>query len=163
VPYSGYTVLSKFAVPWSVVLRITYISLISLSLNWKFPSFSWMLKCLLAVRSAKFWEEQISPVFKSDTHKLLKCKNIPANELKHKTKVFKILTPKSNKMQKCFKIYYSIFKWSSTSFGRHNAHRQEPKTALAASGFVYVEGCWTCGCCSTNAFKYWLIALETWV
>ena len=30
-------------------------------------------------------------------------------------------------------------------FGRHTAHHQEPKTALAASGFAYVEGCWTCG------------------
>jgi hypothetical protein len=24
------------------------------------------------------------------------------------------------------------------------AHHQEPKTALAASGFAYVVGCWTC-------------------
>jgi len=23
-------------------------------------------------------------------------------------------------------------------------HHQEPKTALAASGFTYVEGCWMC-------------------
>ena len=42
------------------------------------------------------------------------------------------------------KFYYSIFIWSSTCFGRHIAHHQEPKTALAASGFSYVEGCWTC-------------------
>jgi hypothetical protein len=41
-------------------------------------------------------------------------------------------------------IYYSIFMWSSTCFGRHTAHHQEPKTALAASGFSYVEGHWTC-------------------
>jgi len=39
------------------------------------------------------------------------------------------------------KFYYSIFIWSSTCFGRHTAHHQEPKTALAASGFSYVEGC----------------------
>ena len=26
------------------------------------------------------------------------------------------------------------------------AHHQEPKTAIAASGFAYVEGCWTCSC-----------------
>jgi hypothetical protein len=26
------------------------------------------------------------------------------------------------------------------------AHHQEPKTALAASGFACVEGCWTCSC-----------------
>jgi len=42
------------------------------------------------------------------------------------------------------KFYYSIFTWSSTCFGRHTAHQQKPKTSLAASGFSYVEGCWTC-------------------
>jgi hypothetical protein len=42
------------------------------------------------------------------------------------------------------KFYYSIFIWSSTCFGRHTAHHQEPKTAIAASGFSYVEGCWMC-------------------
>jgi hypothetical protein len=52
---------------------------------------------------------------------------------------------KSNKMQKCIKnFYYSIFIWRSTCFGRHTAHHQEPKTALTASGFSCVEGCWTC-------------------
>jgi hypothetical protein len=55
-------------------------------------------------------------------------------------------TEKSNKMQQCIKIYYSIFIWSSTCFGRHTAHHQEPKTAPAASGSAYVEGCWMCGC-----------------
>jgi len=35
--------------------------------------------------------------------------------------------------------FYFIFIWSSTCFGRHTAHNQEPKTALAASGFAYVE------------------------
>jgi len=39
------------------------------------------------------------------------------------------------------KFYYSIFIWSPTCFGWHIAHHQEPKTALAASGFSYVEGC----------------------
>jgi len=33
--------------------------------------------------------------------------------------------------------------WSSTCFGRHTAHHEEPKIALAASGFSYVEGCKT--------------------
>jgi len=33
------------------------------------------------------------------------------------------------------KFYYSIFIWSPTCFGRHTAHHQEPKTALAASGY----------------------------
>ena len=42
--------------------------------------------------------------------------------------------------------FYFIFIWSSTCFGRHTAHHQEPKTALAASGFAYMEGCWTCSC-----------------
>jgi hypothetical protein len=40
------------------------------------------------------------------------------------------------------KIYF-IFIWSSTCFGWHTTHHQEPKTALAASGFACVEGCWT--------------------
>jgi len=42
------------------------------------------------------------------------------------------------------KFYYSVFIWSSTRFGRHITHHQEPKIALAASGFSYVEGCWAC-------------------
>ena len=42
------------------------------------------------------------------------------------------------------KFYYYIFIWSSTCFGRHTAHHQESKTALAASGFSYVEGFWPC-------------------
>jgi len=41
--------------------------------------------------------------------------------------------------------FYFIFILSSTCFGRHTAHHQEPKTTLPASGFAYVEGCWTCG------------------
>jgi hypothetical protein len=44
-------------------------------------------------------------------------------------------------MQQCIKIYYFIFIRSSTCFGRHTARHLEPKTALAASGFAYVEGC----------------------
>jgi len=44
-------------------------------------------------------------------------------------------------------FYYSIFIWSSTCFRQHNAHHQEPKTALAASGFAYVEGCVVGGRC----------------
>ena len=42
------------------------------------------------------------------------------------------------------KFYYSLFIWSSTCFGRHTTHHQEPKSALAASGFSYVQGCWMC-------------------
>ena len=47
---------------------------------------------------------------------------------------------------KVSKFYYSLFIWSSTCFGRHTAHHQEPTTAQAASGFAYVEGCRTCSC-----------------
>jgi len=48
------------------------------------------------------------------------------------------------------KFYYSIFIWNSTCFGRHADHHQEPKTALADSGFSYVEGCWTCSWWNNN-------------
>jgi len=34
--------------------------------------------------------------------------------------------------------------FSYCALGRHTAHHQELKTALATSGFSYVEGCWTC-------------------
>ena len=44
-----------------------------------------------------------------------------------------------------------IFIWSSPCSGRHTAHHQEPKTALAASGFAYVEGCWPCSCWTLTA------------
>jgi hypothetical protein len=47
--------------------------------------------------------------------------------------------------------FYFIFIWSSTCFGRHTAHHQEPKTALAASGFADMDGCWTCSCWTLSA------------
>jgi len=67
-----------------------------------------------------------------------------------------IHTEKSNKMQQCIKIYYSIFIWSSTCFGRHTAHRQEPKTALAASGLHTwkVVGRVIAGCCQAENLWY---------
>jgi hypothetical protein len=52
------------------------------------------------------------------------------------------------------KFYYSIFIWSSTCFGRHTAHHQEPKIALAASGFSYVEGCWMCSWWTVSGTVY---------
>jgi len=53
---------------------------------------------------------------------------------------FVIRKEKSNKIEKCIKLfYYSLFIWSSTCFRRHTTHHQEPKT-----GFLYVEVCWTC-------------------
>jgi hypothetical protein len=42
------------------------------------------------------------------------------------------------------KFYYSVFIWSSTCFGWHIAHYQEPKTTLVTSDFSYVEGFWKC-------------------
>jgi len=39
------------------------------------------------------------------------------------------------------KINYSLFIRNSKCFGRHTDHHQEPKTALAATGFSYMEGC----------------------
>jgi hypothetical protein len=47
-------------------------------------------------------------------------------------------------MQPCIKILLFQFIWSSTCFGQHTAHHQEPKTALAASSFSNMEGCWMC-------------------
>ena len=41
---------------------------------------------------------------------------------------------------------------SPTCFGQHTVHYQEPKTALAASGFVNVEGCWT--------FSWWTLMMD---
>jgi hypothetical protein len=41
------------------------------------------------------------------------------------------------------KYYYSIVIWSLTCFRWHTAYHQEPETALAASGFSYLEDCWT--------------------
>jgi hypothetical protein len=47
--------------------------------------------------------------------------------------------------------FYFIFIWSSTCFGRHIVHHEEPKTALAAFGFANVEGCWVCSCWTLSA------------
>jgi len=54
-----------------------------------------------------------------------------------------IHTEIANKMQQCIKMYYSMFICSSKCFGRHTVHHQKFQTALAASGFAYVKGCWT--------------------
>jgi hypothetical protein len=37
-----------------------------------------------------------------------------------------------------FRIYMKL-----SCFVRNPAHQQEPKSALVASGFAYVKGCWT--------------------
>jgi hypothetical protein len=57
--------------------------------------------------------------------------------------------------------FYFIFIWSSTCFGRHTAHHQEPNTAQAASGFACMEGCWTCSCwtLSGRVYSAWQLRL----
>jgi hypothetical protein len=62
-----------------------------------------------------------------------------------------IHTEMANKMQQCIKIYYSMFIWSSTCFGRHTSHHQELKTVLVVSGFAYVKGCGRWGCWTLSA------------
>jgi len=47
--------------------------------------------------------------------------------------------------------FYFVFICNSTCFGLHTAHHQESKTALAASGFAYVEGCWMRSCWTLTA------------
>jgi len=42
-------------------------------------------------------------------------------------------------------------------------HHQEPKTALAASGFSYVEGCWTCSWWTLLGTVYCGFFLMNWL
>jgi len=66
--------------------------------------------------------------------------------------------------------FYFIFIWSPTSSGRHTAHHQEPKTALAASCFACVEGCWTCSYWTLSGrasykyeIKFWYTVASCWI
>jgi len=43
-------------------------------------------------------------------------------------------------MQQCIKIVLFHTYMKINMFGLHTVHHQEPKTALTASGFSYVEG-----------------------
>ena len=54
-------------------------------------------------------------------------------------------------------LLFLILNEDQTCFGRHTAHHQEPKTAQAASGFVYVEGCRTCSCWTLSGSVRYLI------
>jgi hypothetical protein len=54
------------------------------------------------------------------------------------------------------------FIWSFTCFGQHTAHHLEPKTALVASGFSYVEGCWPCSC-QALPVRQSMLCLTAWV
>jgi hypothetical protein len=63
-------------------------------------------------------------------------------------------------------FYYSIFIWSLTCFGWHTAYHQESKTALAASGFSYVEGRWTCSwwtLSGTVCSSCWIFLMDSYV
>jgi hypothetical protein len=72
------------------------------------------------------------------THRLVWCSRIRASQ-------YNFYRENPNKMQQFIKVLLFLnFKWSSTCFGWHTAHHEEPKTAHAASGFAYVEGCRTC-------------------
>jgi hypothetical protein len=56
-------------------------------------------------------------------------------------------------MQKCIKNFIIPYLYEAQHVSRrHAAHHQEPKTALASSGFSYVEGYWTvvCGSCQAE-------------
>ena len=76
-------------------------------------------------------------------------KAVPPVVITQKTRV--IIHIENPKRCNSISKFYFISIWSSTCFGRHTAHHQEPKTALAASGFAYVEGCWTCSCWTLTA------------
>jgi hypothetical protein len=60
--------------------------------------------------------------------------------------IIQFIKKNPTRCNKISKFYYFLFTWSSTCFGRHTAHHLELKTALAVSGFSYLEGCWTRSC-----------------
>jgi len=47
--------------------------------------------------------------------------------------------------------HFISYLYEAQRFGQHTAHHQEPKTALAASGFACVDVCWTCSCRTLSA------------
>ena len=70
---------------------------------------------------------------------------------KQKWDMLKVIHKENPTRNNSVSKFYFIFIWSSTCFGRNTAHHQEPKTALAVSGFEYVEDCWTCICWTLTA------------
>ena len=94
------------------------------------------------------WGESVSELegqlgfWKFNTWRLMRNKVLDVRGSVHHSTIYKKKIP--TRCNNILKFYYSIFVWSSTCFGRHTAHHQEPKTVLTASGFSYVEGCWTC-------------------
>jgi len=62
----------------------------------------------------------------------------------------------TTKIQQDATVYQNFISYlyeAQACFGRHTTHHQEPKTALAASGFTYVEGCWTCSCWTLDSVQ----------
>jgi len=53
---------------------------------------------------------------------------------------------KPNKMPQCIRIFLFHIYMKLTMFRATHRPSSEPKTALAASGFACLEGCWTCSC-----------------
>jgi hypothetical protein len=86
----------------------------------------------------------------------------------HRSKVWVIHKENPTRCNRVSKCYF-IFIWSSTCFGRNTAHHQEPKTALAASDFAYVEGCWTwrspetCWASYKYEIKFWYTVASCWI
>jgi len=62
-------------------------------------------------------------------------------------------------MQQCIRIFISYLYEAQHVPDVTTAHHQKPTTALAASGFVYVEGCWTCSCWTLTAIAK---KMDTW-
>jgi hypothetical protein len=131
--------LSTVWQPWSERSFIMWNVLTELQKWFKLPDFTdWTMEAT----SLTQWNKPNKQTTGFDVH----------GSMHHST----IHTEKSNKMQQCIKIYYSIFIWSSTCFGRHTAHRQEPKTALTASGLHTWKAVWrvVAGCCQAENLWY---------
>jgi len=64
----------------------------------------------------------------SQTH--IPCFMVLSNYFRFSVVFYAFHKEKSNKKHNVSTFYYSIFIWSSTFFGRHTAHQQEPKIAL---------------------------------
>ena len=130
---------------------------------------------------------ELQPLLTSNFDKCFACKHISTRKVTHHTmKIYVLLWDhKPHTMiirienpRRCHNVskFYFIFIWSSTCFRQNTAHHQERKTALAASGFAYVESCWTCGCWTLSGrawqrpattYKYkiqfWYIVASCWI
>jgi hypothetical protein len=114
----------------NIILRMWYPGILCWCLNLIGQNNRWLFMVMWAVSWVKYSVHKLD--FRGSVHHSIIHKEIPT---------------------RCSSIskFYFIFMWSSTCFGRHTAHHQEPKTALGASGFAYVVGCWTCSCWTLTA------------